>query len=43
MTNERAALGGMLEQLADLGVIEFRPEPLDAEWSAQSMDTHSAY
>ena len=31
MTNERAALGGMLEQLADLGVIEFRPEPLDAE------------
>ena len=30
MTNERAALGGMLEQLVDLGAIEFRPEPLDA-------------
>jgi ribosomal protein S27AE len=30
MTNKRAALGGMLEQLVDLGVIEFRPEPLDA-------------
>jgi hypothetical protein len=29
MTNKRAALGGMLEQLVDLGVIEFRPEPLD--------------
>ena len=30
MTNERAALGGMLEQLVDLGVIEFCSEPLDA-------------
>ena len=30
MTNERAALGGMLEQLVDLGVIEFSFEPLDA-------------
>ncbi|WP_049998744.1 IS1595 family transposase [Halococcus sediminicola] len=30
MTNERAAFGGMLEQLVDLGAIEFRPEPLDA-------------
>jgi hypothetical protein len=30
MSNKRAALGGMLEQLVDLGVIEFRPEPLDA-------------
>jgi transposase-like protein len=30
MTNERAALGGMLEQLVELGAIEFRPEPLDA-------------
>jgi transposase-like protein len=30
MTNERAALGGMLEQLVDLGVIEFASEPLDA-------------
>ncbi len=30
MTNERAALGGMLEQLVELGSIEFRPEPLDA-------------
>ncbi len=24
MTNERAALGGMLEQLVDLGAIEFQ-------------------
>ena len=30
MINERAALGGMLEQLVELGAIEFRPEPLDA-------------
>jgi len=30
MSNKHAALGGMLEQLVDLGVIEFRPEPLDA-------------
>ena len=30
MSNERAALGGMLEQLVDLGVIEFSFEPLDA-------------
>jgi ribosomal protein S27AE len=30
MTNERAALGGMFEQLVELGAIEFRPEPLDA-------------
>jgi ribosomal protein S27AE len=29
MTNKRAALGGMLEQLVDFGVIEFRTEPLD--------------
>ena len=30
MSNKHAALGGMLEQLVDLGVIEFRSEPLDA-------------
>lgn len=30
MTNERPALGGMLEQLVGLGALEFRPEPLDA-------------
>jgi transposase-like protein len=30
MSKERAALGGMLEQLVDLGVIEFCSEPLDA-------------
>jgi hypothetical protein len=30
MSNERAALGGMFEQLVDLGVIEFSSEPLDA-------------
>ncbi|MGN8216775.1 IS1595 family transposase [Halococcus morrhuae DSM 1307] len=30
MSNEHAALGGMLEQLAELGVIEFCSEPLDA-------------
>ena len=30
MLNERAALGGMLGQLVDLGVIEFCSEPLDA-------------
>ena len=30
MTNERAALGGMLEELVDLGVIEFCSEPFDA-------------
>ncbi len=30
MSKERAALGGMLEQLVDLGVIEFCPEPLNA-------------
>ena len=30
MFNERAALGGMLEQLVDPGVIEFCSEPLDA-------------
>ena len=30
MVNERAALGGMLEQLVELGAIEFRPEPLNA-------------
>ena len=29
MSNEHAALGGMLEQLAELGVIEFCSEPLD--------------
>jgi hypothetical protein len=29
MSNERAALGGMLEQLVDLGVIEFCSEPLN--------------
>ena len=29
MSNKHAALGGMLEQFVDLGVIEFRPEPLD--------------
>lgn len=29
MSNKHTALGGMLEQLVDLGVIEFRPEPLD--------------
>ena len=29
MSNERAALGGMLKQLSDLGVIEFCSEPLD--------------
>ena len=29
MSNERAALAGMLEQLVDLGVIEFSFEPLD--------------
>jgi hypothetical protein len=34
MSNEHAALGGMLKQLAELGVIEFCSEPLDAEWSA---------
>ena len=36
MSNEHAALGGMFEQLVDLGVIEFWPEPLDAEWSAKA-------
>lgn len=30
MTNERAALGRMLRQLTELGVIEFCSEPLDA-------------
>jgi ribosomal protein S27AE len=30
MTNERAALGGMLEQLTDLEVMEFCSEPLNA-------------
>ena len=30
MTNERAALGGLLRQLVDLGVIEFCSEPVDA-------------
>ena len=29
MSNEPTALGGMLEQLAELGVIEFCSEPLD--------------
>ena len=29
MSNKHAALGGMLEQLVDLGVIEFSSEPLD--------------
>ena len=30
MPTERAALGGMLEQLVDLNVREFSSEPLDA-------------
>jgi hypothetical protein len=30
MTNERAALGGMLEQLVEGGAIGFCSEPLDA-------------
>ena len=30
MTNERAALGGILKQLVDLEVTEFCSEPLDA-------------
>jgi ribosomal protein S27AE len=44
MTNERAALDRMLEQLVELGVIEFCPEPLNASverrlkavWAARS-------
>jgi hypothetical protein len=34
MSKERPALGERLEALVKLGAIEFRPEPLDAEWSA---------
>jgi hypothetical protein len=30
MSHEHAALGEMLKQLVELGVIEFRSEPLDA-------------
>ena len=39
MSKERAALGGMLEQLVDLGAIEFCSEPLDAlvEWRLKSI------
>jgi hypothetical protein len=29
MSNKPTALGGMIEQLAELGVIEFCHEPLD--------------
>jgi hypothetical protein len=32
MCKERTAFGGMLEDLVELGAMEFRPEPLDAEW-----------
>jgi hypothetical protein len=38
MTNERAALGRMLEQLVELGVIEFCSEPPDAGVERLSTD-----
>jgi len=34
MHTDRPALGEMLEDFVRLGAIEFRPEPLDAEWLA---------